>query len=244
MQRQQNTVAAIMAEDKYSLNMKNCLNIPDDFKGHDHSLFAIPAHYQDSVDDVIIPSGLIQDRIDKIATDIFNDIVLGRNEPISAVCVLKGGYRFFTDVLNKMTTLNTALSNKSIQISVDFIRLKSYQDDRSSGEVQIIGIENLNDLKNKNVVIFEDIIDTGKTMNKLLNTLNQFEPKSVAVATLLRKRTHLSNGYRPDYVCFEIPDRFVVGYALDYNEYFRDLDHICEISQVGKEKYKSNKPEK
>jgi len=219
--------------------MKNCLNIPDDFKGHDHSLFAIPAHYQDSVDDVIIPSGLIQDRIDKVALDIFNDIIAGRNEPISAVCVLKGGYKFFSDVLNKLTRLNTASSNKSIQISVDFIRLKSYQDDRSSGEVQIIGIENLDDLKNKNVVIFEDIIDTGRTMNKLLNTLSRYEPKSVSVATLLRKRTPLSNGYRPDYVCFEIPDRFVVGYALDYNEYFRDLDHICEISEIGKEKYKS-----
>jgi len=222
-----------------SLNIKNCLSIPDDFKGYDHSLFAIPAHYQDSVDDVIIPAGLIQDRIDKIALDIFNDIIAGRNEPISAVCVLKGGYKFFTDVLNKLTKLNTANANRSVQISIDFIRLKSYQDDRSSGEVQIIGIENLHDLKNKNVVIFEDIIDTGRTMDKLLNTLKKYEPKSVSVAVLLRKRTHLSNGYVPHYVCFEIPDRFVVGYALDYNEYFRDLDHICEISKVGIEKYKS-----
>jgi len=223
-----------------SLNMKSCLNIPDDFKGYDHSLFAIPAHYQDSVDQVIIPSGLIQDRIDKIALDIFNDTMAGSNEPISAVCVLKGGYKFFSDVLNKLTKLNTAQANKSVQISIDFIRLKSYQDDRSSGEVQIIGIENLEELRNKKIIIFEDIIDTGRTMDKLLTTLKRYEPKSVSVATLLRKRTPLSNQYRPDYCCFEIPDLFVVGYALDYNEYFRDLDHICKISEVGKEKYKSS----
>merc|ERR1712241_23940 len=143
-----------------SLNMKNCLNIPDDFGGYDSSLFAIPAHYQDSLGNVIIPYGLIQDRIEKVAADIYNDVIKDHeNEPISAVCVLKGGYKFFTDVLNKLTKLNTANANRSVQISIDFIRLKSYQDDRSSGEVQIIGIENLHDLKNKNVVIFEDIID-------------------------------------------------------------------------------------
>ena len=112
---------------------------------------------------------------------------------------------------------------------------------RSQGEVQIIGMEEsaLAGLTGKNVVIFEDIIDTGRTMTKLLNTLSKYSPKSVRVATLLRKRTPLSNCYVPHYVCFEIPDKFIVGYALDYNEYFRDLDHICEITEAGKEKYKS-----
>jgi len=226
-----------------SLNMKNCLNIPDDVKGYDHSLFAIPAHYQDSLGDVIIPYGLIQDRIEKISADIYNDVIRDQSEPISALCVLKGGYKFFTDVLNRLTKLNTGASSaeKSIQISTDFIRLKSYQDDRSQGEVQIIGMEEaaLAGLTGKNVIIFEDIIDTGRTMTKLLNTLSKYNPKSVRVATLLRKRTPLSNCYVPHYVCFEIPDKFIVGYALDYNEYFRDLDHICEITQHGKEKYKS-----
>jgi len=220
--------------------MKNCLNIPDDVQGYDHSLFTIPAHYQDSVGDVIIPYGLIQDRIEKIAADIYNDVIRNQSEPISAVCVLKGGYKFFTDVLNRLTKLNCS-SDKSIQISTDFIRLKSYQDDRSQGEVQIIGMDEaaLAGLTGKNLVIFEDIIDTGRTMTKLLNTLSKYSPKSVRVATLLRKRTPLSNCYVPHYVCFEIPDKFIVGYALDYNEYFRDLDHICEITEYGKEKYKS-----
>ena len=80
-------------------------------------------------------------------------------------------------------------------------------------------------------------------MNGLLTSLFTFffsiryEPKSINVACLLRKRTHLSDGYAPHYVGFEIPDKFVVGYALDYNEYFRDLAHICAINENGKEKY-------
>ena len=223
-----------------SLNMKNCCNIPDDYKGYSSSLFAIPAHYEDSLNEVLLPYGLIQDRIEKVAQDVFNDIIAGRNEPISAVCVLKGGYKFFTDLLNKLNKLNSGGIGKSVQISVDFIRLKSYKDDRSKDEVQIIGIDSWKDtFEGKNVLICEDIVDTGRTIKKLLNTLKKFNPKSVKVATLLRKRTPLSSGYQPDYVAFEIPDRFVVGYALDYNEYFRDLDHICEISENGKEKYKA-----
>jgi hypoxanthine phosphoribosyltransferase len=67
-------------------------------------------------------------------------------------------------------------------------------------------------------------------MVKLLNKLKQYSPASVKVTSLLIKKTDRSNGYIPDYVGFAIPDAFVVGYALDYNEYFRDLDHICVIS--------------
>lgn len=67
-------------------------------------------------------------------------------------------------------------------------------------------------------------------MVKLLQKLDTYKPKSVRVTSLLVKKTPRSNGYIPDYVGFAIPDAFVVGYALDYNEYFRDLDHICVIS--------------
>lgn len=67
-------------------------------------------------------------------------------------------------------------------------------------------------------------------MVKLLEKLQEYKPKSIRVTSLLLKKTSRSNGYVPDYVGFAIPDAFVVGYALDYNEYFRDLDHICVIS--------------
>ncbi|GAA6213943.1 phosphoribosyltransferase domain-containing protein 1 isoform X2 [Lates japonicus] len=82
------------------------------------------------------------------------------------------------------------------------------------------------------------IVDTGKTMKALLKHVETFEPKMVKVAGLLVKRVPNMAERLTDYVGFEIPDRFVVGYALDYNEYFRDLNHICVISKTGKMKYK------
>jgi hypoxanthine phosphoribosyltransferase len=220
-----------------SLNLDRIINIPDDYDGYNTDLFCIPKHYEDSVGNVLIPHGMIQDRIQKIARDIFFDMLKEGREPLHTICVLKGGYKFFSDLLDRVNSLNSNSSEASVQVSVDFIRLKSYENDQSSGEIKIIGLDRLDSLEGKNVLIVEDIIDTGKTMSKLLNTLSKYNPKSVKVACLLRKRTPLSSGYAPDYVGFEIPNKFVVGYALDYNEYFRDLMHICVISQNGIEKY-------
>ncbi len=74
------------------------------------------------------------------------------------------------------------------------------------------------------MLIVEDIIDTGRTMVKLLEVLKKYSPRSVKVCSLLLKRTPESNGYQPDYAGFSIPQKFVVGYALDLNEHFRDLE--------------------
>ena len=210
-----------------SLNLDRCINIPDDYQGYKTSLFCIPNLYEDSVGNVLVPYGMIQDRIEKLARDALYDMLSNGREPLHAICVLKGGYKFFSDLLDKVNSLNSNHSEGSVQVSVDFIRLKSYENDQSSGEINIIGLDNLDCLAGKNVLIVEDIIDTGRTMKKLLNTIIKYKPKSVKVACLLRKRTPLSSGYIPDYVGFEIPDKFVVGYALDYNEYFRDLMHLC-----------------
>jgi hypoxanthine phosphoribosyltransferase len=109
--------------------------------------------------------------------------------------------------------------------------------DQSSGKVAVVGGDDLEELRGKNVLVVEDIIDTGRTMRKLLATLADHEPKKVRVVSLLVKRTLSSTGYRPDYIGFEIPNKFIVGYALDYNEYFRDLTHVCVISDNAKQKY-------
>uniref|UniRef100_A0A5F8H395 Hypoxanthine-guanine phosphoribosyltransferase n=1 Tax=Monodelphis domestica TaxID=13616 RepID=A0A5F8H395_MONDO len=95
---------------------------------------------------------------------------------------------------------------------------ENIQNDQSTGDIKVIGGDDLSTLTGK------DIIDTGKTMQTLLSLVKQYNPKMVKVASLLVKRTPRSVGYRPDFVGFEIPDKFVVGYALDYNEYFRDLN--------------------
>ena len=87
------------------------------------------------------------------------------------------------------------------------------------------------------VLIVEDIIDTGNTLAKFCDILNEKAPKSVRVASLLEKRTPKSNGFKGDFVGFDIPDHFIVGYCLDYNEHFRDLDHVCVMAEAGIKKF-------
>eukprot|EP00095_Tigriopus_kingsejongensis_P004089 snap_masked-scaffold764_size101305-processed-gene-0.5 protein:Tk04089 transcript:snap_masked-scaffold764_size101305-processed-gene-0.5-mRNA-1 annotation:"hypoxanthine-guanine phosphoribosyltransferase" len=222
-----------------SLNVDNCVAIPDDFDGFNPNAFCIPSHLAGSVRSVLIPHGMIKDRIQRMADDIFQDLTNDSVGSVSMLCVLKGAYRFFSDLKESMCALNNSGSTPgSLHMFPEFIRLKSYENTSTTGEVQIVGMENLERIKGQVVVIVEDIIDTGRTMQKLLATLAQFEPKRILVACLLRKRTPLSDGFCPDYIGFEIPDKFVIGYALDYNEYFRDLMPICVINEEGIEKFK------
>ena len=151
-------------------------------------MFCIPNHYTDAVGSVLIPHGMIQDRIEKLGRDVFYDMLSCEREPLHALCVLKGGYKFFADMLDKVNSLNSNHSEGSVQVSVEFIRLKSYENNQSTGEINIIGreifdilsastftllpgLDNLDNLAGKNVLIVEDIIDTGRTMKKLLNTI-------------------------------------------------------------------------
>ncbi|BFY98015.1 hypothetical protein BsWGS_01053 [Bradybaena similaris] len=212
---------------------KSFIRISDDDKGYSLDQFCVPKHYEQDLDHVLIPAGLIHDRTERLARDIVADF---GNEAIVGLCILKGGYKFFTDLLDKIQVLNRN-SGHSVQLAVDFIRLKSYVNDSSTGSIEVIGGDNLQNLKGKNVLVVEDIIDTGRTMQQLLELLRSVEPKCIKVASLLVKRTNKGVAYVPDYIGFEVPDVFLVGYALDFNEYFRDLGHICVINDHGKKKY-------
>ncbi|RKP33979.1 phosphoribosyltransferase-like protein [Dimargaris cristalligena] len=195
--------------------------------------FVIPRHYENDLQSILIPNGLIMDRIEKLSRMIVDET----EGPLVVCCVLKGGHQFFADLVSFMKKCVTK-SGHNVPLSLEFIKVKSYENDQSTGDVKISMTDaELEDLAGKNLLIVEDIIDTGNTMVRLLKRLQTFKPASVRVASLLLKKTHLSCGYVPDYVGFAIPDSFVVGYALDYNEYFRDLDHICVINETGKNKY-------
>ncbi|XP_015265447.1 PREDICTED: hypoxanthine-guanine phosphoribosyltransferase-like [Gekko japonicus] len=213
--------------------MTSGLQIKDEDCGFNKNLFCVPKHYEDDLERVFIPHGLILDRTERLARDIMQDM---GNHPIFALCVLKGGYKFFADLMDHIKALNRN-TDQSVPITVDFVKTKSYCNDIPTGTVSIIG-EELSAFKGKNVLVVEDIIDTGKTIQTLLSRIKEYEPQMVKVVSLLVKRTIRSSGYKPDYIGFEIPDKFVVGYALDYNEYFRDLNHICILNEKAKEKYK------
>lgn len=209
------------------------ITVEDDDPGYPLEHFCIPRHYAHDLDSVLIPKGFILDRVERLAQDISRDLP----GPLVALCVLKGGYQFFSDLLNFIKSNNSFAGSQPVQIQVDFVRLKSYEDTQSSGEVRVVGIDNLEELQDKNVLIVEDIIDSGRTMQKLLSLLDKYKPKKVRVASLLVKRVDGKRNYTPDYVGFEVPNKFVVGYALDYNEYFRDLNHICILNDKGIYKY-------
>jgi hypoxanthine phosphoribosyltransferase len=193
--------------------------------------FVIPQHYQNDLESILIPNGLIMDRIEKLAKLILEE----SNGPLVVCCILKGGYQFFSDLIHLMKKINLTLP-KSIPLRFEFIKVKSYENDYSTGSIDISLID-ITSLKDQHLLIVEDIIDTGNTMVQLLEKLKTSQPKSIRVASLLLKKTIRSNGYIPDYVGFLIPDKFVVGYGLDYNEYFRDLNHICVINEHGKKVY-------
>ncbi|MBN3302672.1 HPRT phosphoribosyltransferase, partial [Amia calva] len=199
------------------------LQIKDDWSGYSLDLFAYPEHYFEDLKSVYIPHGVIMDRTERLARNIMDDI---GDHDIVVLCVLKGGYKFCADLVEFIKVLSRN-SNKSLLMRVDFIRLKSYCNDQSTQDIQITGGEDLSLLKPILLcsrLIPKAIVDTGKTMQALLKHVEGFKPKMVKVASLLVKRVPAAVGCHPDYVGFEIPNQFVVGYALDYNEYFRDLN--------------------
>ncbi|KAK3589615.1 hypothetical protein CHS0354_043075 [Potamilus streckersoni] len=157
---------------------KDCIVVTDGNNGYPLDMFCIPKHYEEDLEKILIPSGLITDRIERLAREIVHDF---SHEGLVCLCVLKGGYKFFTDLLDRIKQLNR-ITEKSIPLAVDFIRLKSYVNDQSLDTVEVIGGDNLNNLAGKNVLVVEDIIDTGKTMKTLLTLLNSVKPKCVKVA--------------------------------------------------------------
>ncbi|NXU55808.1 PRDC1 protein, partial [Turnix velox] len=224
------------------------IQISDNWPGYSLDLFTYPQHYYGDLEYVLIPHGIIVDRTERLAKDIMQDI--GDND-IVVLCVLKGGYKFCADLVEHIKNLSRN-SERFISMKVDFVRLKSYHNDQSMQDMQIIGGDDLSKLTGKvyflvsfpwfllilSFVFCKDIVGTGRTMKVLLNNIEKCKPKMIKVASLLVKRTSRPDGYRPDYYGFEIPDLFVVGYALDYNEHFRDLNHICVINDHGKAKYR------
>jgi hypoxanthine phosphoribosyltransferase len=182
-------------------------HVTDDFAWNlEH--FVIPEHYAPDLASVMISHGLIQDRIDRLANDICKAYDFhGSGARLHMLCVLKGGHQFFSDLCNALKKL-TLVGVKEPPLTFDFIRVKSYHNTESSGDITIetVGID-LPSLKGRNILLVEDIIDTGATMSKLVPYLQSYEPTSVRVATLLKKRTPKSNGFEADFTGFSIPDK-------------------------------------
>ncbi|MCD8215729.1 MAG: hypoxanthine phosphoribosyltransferase [Clostridiales bacterium] len=168
---------------------------------------------------VLIPTEDIRRKTDEIAEQINNDF---GDEKIILLGILKGSVFFMTDLAKRL----------KMPVEMCFMDVSSYYDDtESSGDVKI----NLDldiSIKNKNVLIVEDIIDTGRTLHMLMERLSLRGPASIKLAALLNKPTKREFDITLDYMGFEIPNKFVVGYGLDYAQRYRNLPYIGVLNFI------------
>ena len=163
------------------------------------------------IDRVLISASQIERRVGELGAQISRDY--GGQAPM-AVGVLKGVFFFMADLLRHI----------SLPISADFMAISSYEGD-SGGAVTILKDLDL-DISGQHVLLVEDIVDTGMTLNRILERLWSHRPASLKVCALLDKRARRLVDVRLDYIGFEIPDEFVVGYGLDYRQRYRNLPFI------------------
>lgn len=163
----------------------------------------------------------IQNKLPKFAEDI--EKAFNTNEEIYVICVLKGSVMFCADLVKHFKN----------PIQMEFIRISSYgHETKSSNNLQAIDLT-LPNLNEKNVLIVEDIIDTGLTARFLTDLFKiKHQPKKVLFVSLLNKKCARQIDIEPDFYGFEIDDKFVVGYGLDYKGYFRNLPYIGYFPQT------------
>lgn len=163
--------------------------------------------------DVLISNEELVKRTKELGAQISKDY---ENKEIRLICVLKGGVMFMTDLSKEIKP----------KVSMDFMAVSSYGNETSSSGIVKI-VKDLDEaIEGKDVLIVEDIIDSGRTLSYLLKVLQERKPSSIKIITLLDKPDRRVVDVDVEYVGFTIPDEFVVGYGLDYMQYYRNLPYI------------------
>jgi hypoxanthine phosphoribosyltransferase len=167
----------------------------------------------------LINESQLQKRISEIARELDNDF---KGEELVVICVLKGSFMYYADLLRAL----------NLDVKCEFYGLSSYGDStKSSGQVRMTLDINSN-IEGKNVLVVEDIVDTGLTMKYLLTNLQSRKPKKLKTTALLYKPEAIKEKCQIDYVGFEIGNEFVVGYGLDFQGYYRNLPYIASVQNM------------
>jgi hypoxanthine phosphoribosyltransferase len=171
------------------------------------------------IKETMISEAEIANRVKELACEIEKDF---NNEPIFLIVVLKGSFVFAADLIREIKS----------DVNVDFISVSSYSDQtETTGKVKLL--KDLDaDITNKNVVVVEDIIDSGLTLHFLRDHLQMHKPKSIKICTLLDKPERRRVDLPVDYVGFVIPDEFIVGYGIDYAQRYRNLPYIATVEEA------------
>lgn len=165
-----------------------------------------------------ITSERIAEQVKRVASEIRGD--LAGSQPVF-ICVLKGAFVFAADLIREIGINDCTVS---------FVRYASYEGTTTTGKVrQLVGLSE--DLSDKDVVIIEDIVDTGLTAVKMIDDIRALKPRTVRFATLLHKPASSRTGFTPDYVAFSIPPKFILGYGLDLDGKGRNLPDIYVIEE-------------
>jgi hypoxanthine phosphoribosyltransferase len=182
---------------------------------------------QEVIKKVLVDQETLQRRVAELAQTISAEY---QDKDLVLICVLKGGVTFLTDLMRQL----------SIPHEIDFMAISSYGMGRreSSGAVRLI-MDLKTDIAGRDVLLVEDIVDSGQTMDYLLRNLWARQPATMRVCTLLSKPSRRQVDVPLDYIGFEIPDEFVLGYGLDFDEKYRNLPYVAVL----KEEYYSGLPE-
>lgn len=172
---------------------------------------------KDKTFEVYIDAASIQNRIKTIAAQIsetYHD-----KRPLF-IAILNGSFMFVSDLMKNIT----------IDAEITFVKLSSYAGMQSSGQItEAIGLQQ--DIRGRHVIVLEDIVDTGNTLYQYMPKLKDKEPASLALAVFLRKPTALKVPLEVDYTGFDIEDKFVVGYGMDYDELGRNIDAVYRLKE-------------
>lgn len=165
------------------------------------------------LEEILLTEKEIQGRLDELAAEIQRDY---NGKDLTLVAILTGSVMFIADLLRRLP----------MQLRLDYIGVSSYHGEiRSTGELIITKALKL-DVRDRDVLVVDDILDTGLTLVKIREMLQKLQPRSVKFCTLLEKDVPHRENFKADYVAFHIPNKFVVGYGLDYRERYRNLPYV------------------
>ncbi len=174
---------------------------------------------------IILDESRLQEGVQRIADLIAREY---QSRPITIIAIMTGSLVMLADLIRRL----------EMPLRIGLIQASSYRGGTVSGSLTI-NDQMMLDIQDRDVILVDDIFDTGKTLSEIVQRMNLLSPKSIRTAVLLRKEGTQVVSFEPDYVAFKIPDEFVVGYGLDYEDQYRNLPYVCALEQKDLEAHRS-----